>query len=176
MVKCIKVFKGWYDTTEFHVMEVCLSCKYVYDTLTTKWSHKINICFTVFSKYGEKHPQGIESEQKRAEETPGKTEEEERNLPFWLYTSELSEKQFLQLKRKSHTSHMMKPQNLYMLTWYSRAQDTHLLVCWTTPVLTMKAFGLEAMFATYLLCNLGWDLACLPRVRATKPDYRFCEN
>lgn len=63
-------------------MEVCLSCKYVYDTLTTKWSHKINICFTVFSKYGEKHPQGKESEQKRAEETPGKTEEEERNLPF----------------------------------------------------------------------------------------------
>ena len=41
MVKYIKVCKGWYDTTEFHVMEVCLSCKYVYDTLTTKCVYKM---------------------------------------------------------------------------------------------------------------------------------------
>ena len=122
-------------------------------------------------------PKGKNLNRRELRKHQGKQKEEEgRNLPFWLYTSELSEKQFLQLKRKSHTSHMMKPQNLYMLTWNSWAQDTHLLVCWTTPVLTMKAFGLEAMFATYLLCNLGWDLPCLPRVKATKPDYRFCED
>lgn len=51
-------------------MEVCLSCKYVYDIVTKKEAIKSNICFTVFSKYGENHPQGKESEQKRVEETP----------------------------------------------------------------------------------------------------------